>query len=324
MSRLIAFVLAEGPAAQNRERTVVVKPQKSAPKYYGEAAPKQCIIERAGSVTVKSYPPDVILAEVSCDVEDVFSAEAFAMRNSMIGECKLALQKHRAKLEMSEEYALAVVSGYEGPPEQFLRKGAAIAGFLKSEIIPLDESEIAYTLQTQLKYGDQDMVIIDWDGAFVFEPTGEADAVLELLELANLQLLRYRMLDGDLDSRLVRLEHLMRTKAMTRFLFWSGEVTRAFKEVIGIRASSIMEFDAIVREVKLIGDWYSARLYELAAKKLRLEDWRKAIREKLLSLEDIYGIVSQNFSISKQYFFEFALQAGWFTLLALELYQIFR
>ena len=300
------------------------KPIQSAPQYYGDAAPKQFLIRKEGDITIKSYPPDVLIAEVSREVTDAFSDEAFTLRDAMIEECRAALEKNHAKLQMSEEYALAVVSGYEGPPEQFLRKGSEIAGFLKSERIPLDEAEIAYTLQTQLKYGEQDMVIIDWDGAFVFEPTGDVDATLELLELANLQLLRYRMLDDDLDYRLRHLEHLIRTKAMTRFWIWNREVTTALKEVISIRATSIMEFDAIVREVKLIGDWYSARLYELAAKKLRIDDWRKTIKEKLLSLEDIYGILSQNFSISKQYFIEFILQAGWFTLLALELYQIFR
>jgi len=324
MPRIIAFVLAEGPAHERRRGAVEAKPLQSAPQYYGEAAPKQFLIARERDIVIKSYPPDVLLAEVTRETPDAFSTEAFILRDLMIEECKRALEKHAAKLGMSEEYAIAVVTDYEGPPEQFLRRGAAIAGFLKSETIPLDEAEIAYTLQTQLKYGEQDMVIIDWDGAFVFEPTGDVNATLELLELANLQLLRYRMLDDDLDHRLRHLERIIRTKAMTSFFFRSGEVTRALKEVIGIRTSSIMEFDAIVREVKLIGDWYSARLYELAVRKLRLEDWRKTIKEKLLSLEDIYGIVSQNFSISKQYFFEFVLQAGWFTLLALELYQIFR
>ena len=323
MHRIIAFVLAEGHAERGQE-IPDVKPLQSAPQYYEAAAPKQFVIAQDQGMTVKAYPPNVLLAELSREVADAFSKEAFLLRDRMIEECKNALKRHHGMLQMSEEYAMAVVSHYDGPPEQFLRKGAEIAGFLKSESIPLDEDEISHTLATQLKYGQQDMVIVDWDGAFVFEPTGEVDATLELFELANLQLLRYRMLDNDLDQRLRHLEKLMRTRAVNHVVFWSSEITRALKEVIQIRASSIMEFDAIVREVKLIGDWYSARLYELAAKKFRLDDWRKTIKGKLLSLEDIYGIVSQNFSISRQTFFEFALQIGWFTVLALELYQIFR
>ncbi len=327
MSRIIAFVLAEGQPHEKGHPSHAVfdpTPPQSAPQYFGDATPQQLILGHDGDVVIKSYPPTVLLAELSRSVTDPFSREAFALRDAMIEECRQALGRRHATLAMSEEYALAVVSEYEGPPEQFLRQGAQIAGFLKSESLPLDEQEIAYTLETQIKYGEQDMVILDWDGAFVFEPTGNVEATLELFELANLQLLRYRMLGDDLDRRLRHLEQLLRDKTGHRFTFWSSEISKSLREVIRIRTTSILEFDAIIRDVKLIGDWYSARLYDLAAKKFRLEDWRKTIKEKLALLEDIYGIVAQNFSINKQIFVEFALQIGWFTLLALEVYQILR
>lgn len=322
MHRIVAFVLAEGPASRSTQ-VFDPKEQKSAPHYVTEAAPPQFVVGREGEVQIRTYPPHVLVAELSRTVDDVFSQEAFHRRDAMIEECKTALEKHGATLKMSEEYALAVVSGYGGPPEQFLRHGAALAGFLKSETLPLDEEEIRHTLHTQIKYGEQDLVIIDWDGAFVCEPTGNIDDVLELLQLGNLQLLRYRMLDAELDQRLLKLDRMIRTKTGRHFVFWSKEISRVLKEVIRLRAASVMEFDAIIRDIKLIGDWYNARLYDTAAKKFRLEEWRKAIREKLLSLEDITSIASENFSINKQYFVEFLLQMGWLTLLLLELYQIF-
>ena len=100
---------------------------------------------------------------------------------------------------------------------------------------------------------------------------------------------------------------------------------QAFREVIAIRSRSISEFEAMDRDIKLIGDWYSARLYDLAAKKFKLEAWKQSIKEKLDSLEDVYSIVSENFSISRLQLLElvqiglfFILQVGWFVLIILE------
>src|SRR3990170_260527 len=48
------------------------------------------------------------------------------------------------------------------------------------------------TLEVQFKYSQNDLVIADWDGAFLFDPDGEGDEALEIFEIANYQLLRYR------------------------------------------------------------------------------------------------------------------------------------
>src|SRR3989338_7884882 len=98
-------------------------------------------------------------------------------------------------------------------------------------------------------------------------------------------------------------------------------LAEAFKEIIAIRSQSIAEFEAADRDIKLIGDWYSARLYDMVSKKFKINEWRKAIQDKLESLEDIYSIITENFSISRQQRLEiiqialfFILQVGWFTL----------
>lgn len=241
----------------------------------------------------------------------------------MIKDCKNFLKKHHAKLKITEEYALAVVDGYVGSAEQFLSKDREIARFLKSEPLPLHRNEVAHSLQNQITYGENDLVIIDWDGAFVFQQNGKIDAIVDLLQFSNLHLLQYRMLDDDLSHRLKRIDELIRTKAISHVVFWNRELAKAYREIIRMRATSIVEFDAIIREIKLIGDWYAARLYETAADKFKLEGWRRSIKEKLSTVEDAYTIVSQNFRISKEHFFELMLQLGWLALILLEIYRIF-
>lgn len=323
MHRIIAFVLAEGQVKNGLEEAAVSTPE-SGPPYVPGAIPRQIIIGKAGDVTLKAYQPNVLIAEYMREVPDAFSEESFRLRLMMIAECRRMLGTHGATLHISEEYAVAIIDGYEGSPDAFLAQDRAIVRFLKSEPLPLHKNEIDHAIQHRITYGENDLIIVDWDGACVFQQNGQTDAIVDLLQLANLHLLQYRMLDAELDRRLARMEKLIRTKHVSRVVFWNRELARAYKEMIRMRTTSIVEFDAIVREIKLIGDWYSARLYEAAARKFKLDGWRHSIREKLATLEDAYDIVAQNFRISKEYFFELMLQLGWLTLIMLELYQILR
>ena len=231
-----------------------------------------------------------------------------------------------------------MVAGYNGDPEKFLTRKQEITAFLKSERLPLDEHEIEYTLSKQIKYGKDDLVIVDWDGAFVFDAKGEIDDVIDLLQTANLQLLRFRALDRLLDDRLhkvTRFANLTTPTTTAHFLKNTlknnREMVRAFQEVISARTQAISDYEAIDRDIKLIGDWYSARLYELVSKKFKLDEWKKGVQEKLESLEDIYTIIAENFSASRIQFLEliqillfFILQIGWFALIILEFFYFTR
>jgi hypothetical protein len=119
---------------------------------------------------------------------------------------------------------------------------------------------------------------------------------------------------------------LLRRQQRERFgLFRSKEMKEIVREMIHVRSKSILEFETIERNIKLIGDWYSARVYAMLEKKFHLEEWRKNIKEKFESLEDIYAMASENFALSFDKRMEiiliagwFVLQVGWFVLLFLE------
>ena len=334
MNKLITFVIAESPRLKKGE-ALEQKPLQSAPQYYDSVIPKQFasteekkeVLGKPVKFLIRTYPTENFLVEASVEVEDVFSVETFQLREAMIDACQKISQKRGGVLGMSEEYAIALVSGYQGDPEQFLNRSIEIGAFLKSEKEPLDEKEIEYTLSTQIKYAQNDMVIVDWDGAVVFDTKGEIDDIVDLLQTANLQLLRYRALDQELDERLRKVTKFAEVPNKGSFTWNRNRLELAFREMIHVRAKAIADFEAIDRDIKLIGDWYSARLYELASKKFKLEDWRKIVQKKLDTLEDIYAIVQENFSISRHQLLEliqivlfFVLQIGWFALIILEFF----
>ena len=98
-------------------------------------------------------------------------------------------------------------------------------------------------------------------------------------------------------------------------LLRSREIRHSLREIIQIRTESILESEGIERNIKLIGDWYSARLFDLATKKLHLESWRANINKTLDALEDIYSMISENFSMSFSTTLEFVIAFGWLILL---------
>ena len=95
------------------------------------------------------------------------------------------------------------------------------------------------------------------------------------------------------------------------------------KEIIEIRTQSILESESVERNIKLIGDWYSAKLYSLISKKFHLDSWKAEIKEKLDTLEDVYTMATENFSVSYRAALEFLILGGWFVLLLLYIGEFF-
>lgn len=328
--RLVVFLI--GRTGMNLETSEVVesKTQKSAPSYL-DVIPKQKVIKLEKRVTdgaevgflVKAYLPDSVVVEASLEIEDLLCEATLDFKRRLIAECRKILEEFDCNKEFDEEYSVYCISGYTGDPEVYLSLyGEKIAAFLKNERVPLDEEEVKATLATSLKYSKDDITIVDWDGAFLFDSAGDFQSNIELFEIANLQLLKSRILDDGLDKRLEKTLRLI--KAPKGFpLIRSREVRNVLREVVEIRTQSILESESVEHNIKLIGDWYSARLYSLIAKKFHLDAWSVDIKEKLDTLEDVYTMAAENFSVSFGATLEFVILAGWFVLLLLYVGEFF-
>lgn len=329
-------VFMVGQTRQNLETSAQMESRamKSSPNY-PEVIPRYAIIKSQkrplpsgeADFLVKAYPPDILIVEARYGFKDLDSESLPDLNETLFAECRRILDEFDCNPEFDEEYCVYCVSDYKGDPEEILnRYGEKIAGLLKNERIPLDEEEVRSTLQSNLKYAKDDLSLVDWDGAFLFDSHADFEANIELFEIANLQLLRSRILDDGLDIRLKTTIELLRRRP-ERSGVRSRQVREVLREIVQIRTTSLLESQAIEHNIKLIGDWYTARLYALISRKFHLEEWRKNIDEKLDILEDVYSMAADNFSVSFNTTLEFILiagwfilQIGWFTLLFLELY----
>jgi hypothetical protein len=327
---LVVFMVSRTDRDLGSAEDVEVRALKSAPSY-PDVMPKQKIIKQElraveGMETgflVKAYLPGIVVAEATVEFDDILSKSALDLKRLLAGECRRVLDEFGCNRYFDEEYSVFCIAGYTGDPEVYLSLyGDRIAAFLKNEDFPLDEEEVRTTLATSLKYGKDDITIVDWDGAFIFDAAGDFRSDIELFEIANLQLLRSRMLDNELDKRLEKTLSRLHAPGKPPLLK-SREVRRVLREIIEIRTQSILESEAVDHNIKLIGDWYSARLYSLIAKKFHLDAWAADIKEKLQTLEDVYTMAAENFSISYRATIEFVILGGWFVLLLLYLAEFF-
>jgi hypothetical protein len=322
--KLVVFLFGE--TAMNLEASEVVesKTMKSGPSY-PDVIPRQKIIkvERRPvdgltvDFIVKAYLPDVVVVEATLDMDSILSDTTLELKRRLISECRKILGQFGCDPKFDEEYSVYCISAYSGDPEVYLSLyGDTIAAFLKNERIALDEEVVNATLSAYLKYGKDDITIVDWDGAFIFDSSADFDSNIELFEIANLQLLKSRILDYDLDERLEKTLRLVQAPKKLPVIR-SAEVRRVVREIIEIRTQSILESEAVERNIKLIGDWYSAKLYTLISKKFHLDSWKAEIKEKLDTLEDVYTMATENFSVSYRATIEFVILGGWFILLLL-------
>jgi len=338
--KVTAFIIAAATKERKGKETPTLT-AKSAPHYFEKSIPAQFLITQQKieidgvpiDIAVKTYHPDAVLVSGNFEVADIFKQENLIdLRDKLQEFCYSLAKKYGAKDEPSEEYTIYQISGYEGDPEFFLSSfGQKIASLLKSEKITLDEKEIEYTLNYQLKYGEDDLIVVDWDGAFVFDPKGEVGETIEMMELANYQLLRYRILDEKLDEQMQKTIQLIETEPKKKSFFEQSEFREDFLRLIKRRAEAVAKFEALERDIKLIGEWYSARLYDLISKKFKLAEWRRAIQDKLESIEDIYNIATEKLGLSRVQRLEliqiwgfFLLQIGWLVLIVLEFVKIIK
>lgn len=265
---------------------------------------------------VKRYFPNLIVVEGAIDVEDIFDASILARKRSIFVASRNLLSKYDTYKDFEEEYGIFCVSHYKGRPEEFFEHMPHLVALLKSEREALDEKEVAQTLETSIKYGKDDLLVVDWDGAFIFNQAGRFDETISLLELGNLQLLRYRILDFELDRRLNKLVHLLHAQEEKLFtIFRSSGIKEVVRKIIHARSRSIIEFESMERNIKLIGDWYSAKVFGLIEKKFHLDEWRRNIKEKFETLEDVYTMAAENFSLSFNKRMDIILIFGWLVLL---------
>ncbi len=190
--------------------------------------------------------------------------------------------------ELSEEYVIFQVADAR---EDWLESHAEwIAGLVRLDPGPLSRSEIVEATKLSLSYTPNDLVLLDWAAGFVADR--DCADTLQVIEFANVQLLEFRHIDDRLDDRLEGAYRLIRPVDGKRRAWWRshGDAVRRVRE-LEIEATSL--FERADNALKLIGDQYLSRVFDIASSRFHLRDWQQSIRRKLETVGDVYDLLVQ-------------------------------
>ncbi|MCO5165807.1 MAG: hypothetical protein M9894_05505 [Planctomycetes bacterium] len=156
---------------------------------------------------------------------------------------------------------------------------------------PISDGVRGEMLRHAYSYLDDDLVLIDWDSAFVLEPSGSRD-VPDVLELGCGQLQGMRYYDQLMDTELGHIyDDVERAnRAGTIQLLWSpyDRVARAVHE----RWLDMTEVtERIEASIKIVGDFYLARVYRGALERFRVPEWQRAVYRKQQLVAQVYALL---------------------------------
>lgn len=187
-------------------------------------------------------------------------------------------------------YCLTEVPG--GAEYAFREERALIAGLLTGEahhdrLAPAQADEV---LRTWTSYFRDDLAVVDWDAAFVVEPSGQYEDFLYLFEVANLQLLVIRKYDHYLDAVLER-SYAEYGRLFKGPPFSTRRAREMVQELGEVRVDLAKATDEMANTAKFFGDWYLGRVYLGAEAKFHIRDYQRLLDEKLTTLNELYQSV---------------------------------
>jgi hypothetical protein len=221
---------------------------------------------------------------------------------------------------LSEDYFIFHIREAAGspPPAELVREhGPAIAQMVRGEKATLSEGECAEVLNSKMSYYSNDLSVIGWNAAFLYDtPTG-AETAIQLLEYANSQLLEFRHYD-ELLSEVLTGTYDSFGKNSRLFARW--RLARSANNLHTVLLEVIELTERADNAIKFLSDMFAARLYRLASARVGVPDYRHLVEQKVRTAEELYQYMLDQFNQSRA----FILEATVVIILLVETYLAFR
>jgi hypothetical protein len=275
--------------------------------------------ERSATVRAKFFDYGVVSLRLTfpfAGTWDAYADEARALRSDaalavagqaafdrLSGEIAPALLRPHAPLV--EDYLVFEVRRFAAPTSNLdlLGRGAAaLAPLIAGEDRPLGDEERADLLRSHVSYFDDDLVIVHWDAAFVYDRAEGALGAEEILEFANTQLVELRTYDARLDAE---LDTLYASEDRRSFGPLARKAAFAAAERLRYLIVDVLELtDRSSNALKITGDAYYARLYRIASKRLGLGDWQRLLDAKIQTVNELYRFSADDAQNARAEFLE--------------------
>ena len=254
----------------------------------------------------------VQMVECRFELKDPFAASVLQERTQIQNalQSKFIPTLYRQS-GLYEEYTILLVQDISPSPDKWIEKNSrALAKFIRSQREVFDKEELNEILMSRTRYSAVELTLVDWEGAVIIAPNEDYQSDIARLKIGNYQLLRYRMLDQSIDGMLDKISQtFFENKRRPR------PTRGVIRQIAEHKLEVMLDFERAEQNLLLIGDWYTAKLYEAIQSEFYLKDWKENLKNKLNNLESIVQTIKDNFSLSLESVWGRIEMAGWMIML---------
>ena len=267
-------------------------------------------------VRVKVQPQvlnhQVWVAECVYSLDDPLDDSAIQRKQKInAGLRTLFLKENHYDGPLIEEYTVLLISGITDTPDNFVQNNRIFFAQLLRRLdrVP-DDGQVQQILQSQTRYAGDDVTVVDWEGALVISPGADFHTEIDLFKIGNYHLLKYRLVDEQIDEQLLQLRGLLGRK-----FSWFSNKRETLQKVVDNRIGLMLDFENTDQSILLIGDWYPAQLYRIIFDEFYIEEWKAIVSNKIDNLSSIAEVSQQNLTLSWSRLLDVIQLVGWFVVL---------
>lgn len=232
-----------------------------------------------------------------------------------------ALVKPYTKEWLKEDYFifhLREIAGSPSATDLLASEGGCISQVVRGESQPLSDGERQEILQSRISYYPNDLAVIGWNAAFIYDTPAGAETAIQLLQYANSQLLEFRHYDELLTTELEKVYDFLDNGGRGLWSRWRTAGAASNLHTVLLDVGELTE--RADNAIKFLSDMFSARLYKLAASKVGVPDYKDLVKEKLRTAEELYRFMVDEFNQSRAFVLELLVVI----ILIIELIYFFR
>ena len=165
--------------------------------------------------------------------------------------------------------------------------GHIIASLLRLETENLSDYQKEDIIKSSIGYFKKDLVIIDTEAAFVYDP--QYEELLDFFELGNIQQLELHYFDKLLDTQLTTLYEQKSPKLpiLSYMPFIGSRYFDPIGDLNRLKVDISVITERLESSIKIVGEAYFSEVYDLIVTQFNLRSWQKSINKKLNIIKEI-------------------------------------
>jgi len=218
-----------------------------------------------------------------------------------------ALDRPATHAHLEEDYLIATVQRLDEPMDaSALQARVDLTALLSGEKRPLSSHSQRELLSRSFSYYADDLVVLNWDRAFIYEPRLDSD-VADVIEVANAQLVEFRYYDNLLDEELPRMYERVENARGAASLLASRRFAYLARRLYTLVAEVTELTERVDNALQVTEDVYLARVYSTALGLFRVPTLSESVDRKLAIIRDTYAALYEEASSRRAELLEVAI-----------------